>query len=201
MKKSGLVLFWVVLLSGLLTITTLAVTQNTSVFYMNGVPIQLESCNINGSNYVKLRDIGKAVNFNVFWDNGVQIDTFSEYTGEKQSDYLKIPSNEKISFTISAMDIKNGILTFSLINHTDTNLFCGKEIWIEKLNAEGDWKCLNQSNAVLTTKFFFNAHDQKEEVLNPDILAQLAPGMYRFSKYVYDDTSGYYITCPCYISR
>ena len=202
MKKSGFVLSVIAVLSSLLTITALAVSKNTSVFYINGTPIQLEACNINGSNYVKLRDIGKAIGFNVFWDNGVQIDPLSSYTGEKQPDYTKrIPSNEEISFAISAMDVENGILKFSLANNTDKNLFCGYEIWIEKLDDDGNWECLNQSEAVLTTKFFFNAHDQKEAVLNSNILAQLDTGMYRFSKYIYDDTSGYYITCPCYISR
>ena len=37
--------------------------------------------NIAGSNYVRLRDIGKEAGFNVYWDNGVQIDTDAPYTG------------------------------------------------------------------------------------------------------------------------
>ena len=36
---------------------------------------------INGNNYVKLRDIGEAVGFNVYWDGAVQIDSDSPYTG------------------------------------------------------------------------------------------------------------------------
>ena len=31
--------------------------------------------NIAGNNYVRLWDIGQQVDFNVYWDNGVQIDT------------------------------------------------------------------------------------------------------------------------------
>ena len=43
---------------------------------------------IAGHNYVKLRDIGKAVGFNVFWDTDsgcVQIETGAPYTGEAPS--------------------------------------------------------------------------------------------------------------------
>lgn len=38
--------------------------------------------NIAGSNYVRLRDIGKKVGFNVYWDDGVQINSTAPYTGE-----------------------------------------------------------------------------------------------------------------------
>ena len=45
----------------------------------------MEAYGIAGHNYVKLRDIGKAVGFNVFWDADsgcVQIETGAPYTGE-----------------------------------------------------------------------------------------------------------------------
>ena len=35
-----------------------------------------------GNNYVKLRDIGKAVGFNVYFQDGVQVDSKAPYTGE-----------------------------------------------------------------------------------------------------------------------
>ena len=34
-----------------------------------------------GSNYVKLRDVGELVGFNVYWDGAVQIDSNAPYTG------------------------------------------------------------------------------------------------------------------------
>ena len=34
-----------------------------------------------GNNYVRLRDIGQQVDFNVYWSDGVQIDTDAPYTG------------------------------------------------------------------------------------------------------------------------
>lgn len=49
--------------------------------YVDGQQVEMETYNINGSNYVKLRDAGKQVGFNVYWDNGVQVDTDAPYTG------------------------------------------------------------------------------------------------------------------------
>ena len=60
----------------------LTATPSTQRFYMDGAPVQLEAYAINGSNYVKLRDIGEAVGFNVYYQNGVQVDSKSPYTGE-----------------------------------------------------------------------------------------------------------------------
>ena len=53
--------------------------------YVNGEPVAMESYSVNGHTYVKLRDIGRMVGFNVYWDNGVQIDTTAPYTGSAPS--------------------------------------------------------------------------------------------------------------------
>lgn len=39
----------------------------TSPILLNGAPVEIEAYNINGHNHFKLRDIGKAVGFNVYW--------------------------------------------------------------------------------------------------------------------------------------
>ena len=49
--------------------------------YVDGERVSMTAYNIAGSNYVKLRDIGKEVGFNVYWQDGVQIDTDAPYTG------------------------------------------------------------------------------------------------------------------------
>ena len=57
----------------------------TSPILLNGAPVEIEAYNINGHNYFKLRDIGKAVGFNAYWnaeDGTVQIETNRPYTGE-----------------------------------------------------------------------------------------------------------------------
>lgn len=56
--------------------------------FVDGQEVQMEAYGIAGHNYVKLRDIGKAVGFNVFWDADsgcVQIETGAPYTGEAPS--------------------------------------------------------------------------------------------------------------------
>lgn len=56
-------------------------TPTWQPIYVDGQQVQMDAYNIGGHNYVKLRDIGREVGFNVFWENGVQVDTSSPYTG------------------------------------------------------------------------------------------------------------------------
>ena len=57
----------------------LTATPSTQRFYMDGAPVPLEAYAINGSNYVKLRDVGEAVGFEVSYDGS----TNSVYIGEQ----------------------------------------------------------------------------------------------------------------------
>ena len=43
--------------------------------FVDGRQIQMTAYNIAGHNYVKLRDIGEKVGFNVYWSDGVQVDS------------------------------------------------------------------------------------------------------------------------------
>ena len=56
--------------------------RSSHPIYVDGELVQMEAYTINGNNYVKLRDIGQAVGFNVFWKDGVQVDSDAPYTGE-----------------------------------------------------------------------------------------------------------------------
>ena len=52
---------------------------------VDGKEAQMEAYVINGNNYVKLRDMGKAVGFEVYWDSAnscVQVEGGKPYTGE-----------------------------------------------------------------------------------------------------------------------
>ena len=53
-----------------------------SPIYVDGRQVQMTAYNILGNNFVKLRDIGQAVGFNVYYQNGVQVDSDAPYTGE-----------------------------------------------------------------------------------------------------------------------
>ena len=51
--------------------------------YVDGAQVSMTAYGIGGNNYVKLRDIGEAVGFNVYWDGAaVQIESNKPYTGE-----------------------------------------------------------------------------------------------------------------------
>ena len=51
--------------------------------YVDGQRVYMTAYAIGGSNYVKLRDVGEAVGFNVYWDGGaVQVESDKPYTGE-----------------------------------------------------------------------------------------------------------------------
>ena len=58
-----------------------AVEPSWLPIFVNGEQVQMEAYNIHGNNFVKLRDIGQAVGFNVYWQDGVQVVSDSPYTG------------------------------------------------------------------------------------------------------------------------
>ena len=71
--------------------------RSTNRIYVNGQEVQMEAYTINGNNYVKLRDIGKAVRFEVYWDGDekcVQIESDKPYTGEAP---VKVKNSEPAS--------------------------------------------------------------------------------------------------------
>lgn len=62
--------------------TFLQAYPSTNTFYLDGQQIQMHAYVINGNNYVKLADIGKTMDFNVYWDGTVQIESGAPYTGK-----------------------------------------------------------------------------------------------------------------------
>ena len=91
MKNTGLVLCGLALGLSLSApaaqaVESLKATLSTNRVLVDGQEVCLTAYNINGNNYVKLRDIGKAVGFEVYWDseNGcVQVESGKPYTGEE----------------------------------------------------------------------------------------------------------------------
>ena len=59
----------------------LTAVRSTHQFYLDGEQIELEAYLINGNNYVKLADVGEALDFNVYWDGAVRIESGAPYTG------------------------------------------------------------------------------------------------------------------------
>lgn len=63
-------------------------TPSTQQFFVDGQRIELEAYAINGNNYVKLRDIGKTVNFGVSYDpmtNSVIVVSGADYEDESKN--------------------------------------------------------------------------------------------------------------------
>ena len=87
----------------------------TSPILLNGAPVEIEAYTINGHNYFKLRDIGKAVGFNVYWiaeDRTVQIETGQPYTCEApirtedvESDLQSEPNASTVDVDFMKQDI------------------------------------------------------------------------------------------------
>lgn len=73
---------------------------STNPVFVDGQEVRLNAYLIDGRNYVQLRDVGKAVGFNVFWDGAVQIDTTSSFTGEAPTDLAADDSDPVVSSTI-----------------------------------------------------------------------------------------------------
>ena len=66
-------------------VESLKATLSTNRIFVDGKETHMTAYTINGNNYVKLRDVGKAVGFEVYWDsaNGcVQVESGKPYTGE-----------------------------------------------------------------------------------------------------------------------
>lgn len=80
---------------------------SSQTFYVDGQQVQLQAYAIGGNNYVKLRDVGQAVNFNVTYDaatNSVQIATNEPYSEDAPAPAVTAPAPSapaQSSYTIS----------------------------------------------------------------------------------------------------
>lgn len=90
LKNTGLVLCGLVLGLSLSApaaqaVESLKATLSTNRVLVDGQEVRLTAYNINGNNYVMLREIGRAVGFNVYWNSDakcVQVESGKPYTGE-----------------------------------------------------------------------------------------------------------------------
>lgn len=79
----GLLCGMVLLSSGYAAASTiLSAMPSSQPIFVDGLQVQLEAYEIHGNNFVKLRDVGEAVGFNVYWDgSSVQMESGKPYTG------------------------------------------------------------------------------------------------------------------------
>ena len=89
---------------------------------VDGKEAQMEAYVINGSNYVKLRDIGKAVGFEVYWDseNGcVQVESGKPYTGEEPAKDEVIKPAPQPEPTVPANDADVDAMKQDIVDRTN----------------------------------------------------------------------------------
>lgn len=86
---------------------SLTAEPSSQTFYVDGQKIEMTAYVIGGNNYVKLRDVGQAVNFNVTYDgatNIVQIATNEPYSEDTPAPAVTAPTTqtpEPSTYTIS----------------------------------------------------------------------------------------------------
>ena len=81
--------------------------RSTNAFYVDGEHVELPAYAINGNDYVKLRDVGEAVGFNVYWDEEdrtVQIESDKPYTGVAPEDD---PLDENMDIRLEIVRLAN----------------------------------------------------------------------------------------------
>ncbi len=83
----------------------LTATPTTQIFYMDGQQLWFEAYHIHGNNFVKLRDIGQAVDFGVTYDaaiNSVHIDSTQPYQEEVPA-VPSAPTEESVQATLAQL--------------------------------------------------------------------------------------------------
>ena len=96
---------------------------------VDGKEAQMEAYVINGNNYVKLRDIGEQVGFNVYWDSDtgcVQVESGKTYTGTAPQQPAAAPTDgsryvPKVGDVIRCDDGTD--YTFTDVSRWDSNAF------------------------------------------------------------------------------
>ena len=70
-------------------------TISNQAIYVDGRQVSMTAYAIGGNNYVKLRDVGEAVDFNVYWDGkAVQIESDLPYTGTAPASQTTPPAQQ-----------------------------------------------------------------------------------------------------------
>lgn len=127
LKNTGLVLCGLVLGLSLSApaaqaVESLKATLSTNRILVDGQETHMTAYTINGNNYIKLRDMGKAVGFEVYWDsaNGcVQVESGKPYTGEAPAKAEPDKPESHPESTASANDADVDAMKQDIIDRTN----------------------------------------------------------------------------------
>ncbi len=122
--------------------TEIIATLSAQPIYVDGEQVEMTAYAISGNNYVRLRDIGESVDFDVSYDattNSVHIDTTAPYFADDAEEEISSPVTsvaDMVTVTyLSAFESKD-IYTITLENETiEGKLSNGKEITEENIQS------------------------------------------------------------------
>ena len=145
--------------------------RSTNRIYVNGQEVHLTAYNINGNNYVMLRDVGKTVGFEVYWDGDakcVQVESDKPYTGtapakgEVTKPAVQPEGNASIDIAAAKQDIvdrtntlrrKNGVSALTV----NDKLMQAAQVRAEEMAASGVYSHTRpdgrKSNTVTDSKY------------------------------------------------
>ena len=103
-------------------VESLKATLSTNHILVDGQEVRLTAYNINGNNYVKLRDIGEQVGFNVYWDSDakcVQVESKKPYTGEEPAKDEVIKPTPQPEPTVPTSDADVDAMKQEIVDRTN----------------------------------------------------------------------------------
>ena len=103
-------------------VESLKATLSTNRVLVDGQEVRLTAYTIGGSNYVRLRDIGKAVGFEVYWDSNakcVQVRSGIPYTGEEPAKDEVIKPAPQPEPTVPANDADVDAMKQDIVDRTN----------------------------------------------------------------------------------
>lgn len=116
---------------GAYAVTGILAERSKNDVFIDGQRVELDAYLIEGNNYVKLRDVGKAVGFNVFWDGkNVQVVSDAEYTGQPPAEIdplMRDTPESEVRETAGTPEADSG---------TDFSLFVSPEVFTEQYHRE-----------------------------------------------------------------
>ena len=93
----------------------LTAVRSTHQFYLDGDRIELEAYTINGNNYVKLADVGAALDFNVYWDGAVRIESAEPYTGHASKQFPALEqARQDIATLVNGVRREHGLAELAI---------------------------------------------------------------------------------------
>ena len=192
MKKQILTMFTCLFIGAIITGGASAYTagilaeRSTNRIYVNGQKVQMEAYTVNGNNYVKLRDIGKAVGFEVYWDstNGcVQVESGKPYTNalRKENGVAVLRVNDKL---MQAAQVRaNEMATHTVYSHTRPdgrkfNTATDCPYMAENIHRIADWVLSDQTLAERAVADWYATTVHHKNMVNPK-LSEIGVGLAR----------------------